>query len=112
MNITDNNYKDVIENNNALIYLGASWCPGCKVLKPIVEEILNEDFNSNGAVTSCYGVVIGITDVDHNSEITVEYGIKQIPAVLFFKDGKLIEKLVGNSTTKAILLSKIEQHFN
>lgn len=106
MIITDSNYKDVIENNDALIYLGAPWCPGCKVLKPQVEELVNDIDNR------FENIVIGLTDVDDNSEISVDYGIRQIPAVLFFKDGKLVEKLVGNSTTKSILESKIEQHFS
>lgn len=103
MNITDQNYKDVIENNNTLIYLGAPWCPGCKVLKPIVEELAGQNSGET---------VIGLTNVDENAAISVEFGIRQIPAVLFFKDGKLVEKLVGNSTTKAILESKLKEHFN
>ncbi len=103
MNITDQNYKDVIENNNALIYLGAPWCPGCKVLKPIIEELSGENTTDT---------IIGLTNVDENAEISVEFGIRQIPAVLFFKDGKLVEKLVGNSTNKTILQTKLNEHFN
>lgn len=42
MKITDSNFKDVIENNNSVIYLGAVWCPGCKVLKPMIEKLEKE----------------------------------------------------------------------
>lgn len=102
MQITDSNFKDIINNNNAVIYLGAEWCPGCKVLKPTIEK-LEKEINDK---------IIGITDVDTNAEITVEYEIRQIPTVLFFKDGKLIDKMSGNSTNEKLILSKIEMIYD
>ncbi len=102
MKITDENYKEVIENNNAMIYMGAGWCSGCKVVKPVIEKMELENSSST---------VIGKVDVDTAAEITIEYGIRNIPAILFFKDGKVVDKIIGN-TTESVIKEKMNSNFN
>lgn len=64
----------------------ATWCGPCKKIAPIIEELATE-FDGKIAVGKC--------DVDENDEIAAQYGIRNIPTVLFIKDGKVVDKHVG-----------------
>jgi len=64
----------------------ATWCGPCKKIAPIIEELAAE-FDGKIAVGKC--------DVDENDEIAVQYGIRNIPTVLFIKDGQVVDKHVG-----------------
>lgn len=97
--ITDSTFDELLQSNKPLVVdFWAEWCGPCKMIGPIVEE-LAEEFEGK--------VTIGKMDVDENNEITTRYGIRNIPTLLFFKDGQLIDKQVG-ATQKSALAQKIE----
>lgn len=87
--ILDGNYKQIIDSEKLVVIdFWANWCGPCKMVSPVIDELAQEYAEQ---------AVIGKCDVDDNSEITEEYGIRNIPTVLFFKDGKLLDKQVGSA---------------
>lgn len=99
MEINDKNYKELIESGKAILLdFNALWCMPCKQLSPIINDLETEYKDK---------IVIGKVDVDENNDITVEYNIRNIPALLFFKDGKLVDKIIG-SKPKADIVEKLE----
>ena len=75
----------------------APWCGPCRVIAPIVEELAAE-YEGKAVIAKC--------DVDNSSEVPVKYGIRNIPTLLFFKNGEVVDKIVG-STSKANIIAKI-----
>ena len=76
----------------------AEWCGPCRMVGPIIDELATE---YEGRVT------IGKMDVDNNNDVVAQFGIRNIPTVLFFKDGKVVDKQVG-AAPKTTFVSKIE----
>ena len=96
---TDENIKEIINSGKPVVIdFWAEWCGPCRMVGPIVEELAKEYDGK---------VVIGKMDVDNNVDTPTEYGIRNIPTILFFKDGQLVDKQVG-ATQKAALTSKVE----
>lgn len=97
--ITEQNFEEVVLNAEkpVLIDFWAAWCGPCRAIAPIIEDLANE-MEGNA--------VIGKVDVDHNRNIAVKYGIMNIPTLLIFKDGKVVDKQVG-LTSKAVLTNKM-----
>jgi thioredoxin 1 len=99
MEITDSNFKELVKGNKPLVVdFWAEWCGPCRMIAPIIEELAHEYEES---------VIIGKLNVDDNDEISVQYGIRNIPTILFFKGGELIDKLVGVAS-KNVLDAKIK----
>ena len=97
--ITDATINDVLkENNLVVIDFWAEWCGPCRMLGPVIDELATEYDGK---------VVIGKVDVDENNEIAAKYGIRNIPTILFVKNGEIIDKHVGVAQ-KSILVEKIE----
>lgn len=100
MTITDSNYKELLESGKPMVVdFWAEWCGPCRMIGPIIDELAEEYADR---------VVIGKVNVDENNDIVGEYGIRNIPAVLFFKDGKMVDKQVG-AAQKAAFVEKIEK---
>ena len=99
LELTDGNIKEIINSGKPVVVdFWAEWCGPCRMVGPIVEELAKE-FDGQ--------VVIGKMDVDENVETPNEYGIRNIPTILFFKDGQVVDKQIG-ATQKAVLAAKIQ----
>lgn len=95
---TDENVKETIASGKlAVVDCWATWCGPCVRMSPIIDEVA-EEFGDKA--------VIGKYNVDENSDLSAEYRIMSIPTILFFKDGKLVDRLVS-SQSKATLDAKI-----
>ena len=99
LELTDGNIKEIINSGKPVVVdFWAEWCGPCRMVGPIVEELAKE-FDGQ--------VVVGKMDVDENVETPNEYGIRNIPTILFFKDGQVVDKQIG-ATQRAVLAAKIQ----
>lgn len=88
LEITDANFEEVVLKSDkpVLVDFWAAWCGPCRMLAPIVEE-LSEEFDGKA--------VIGKVDVDTQTKYAGQLGIRNIPTVLIFKDGEMVQRQVG-----------------
>ena len=92
--IKNSEFNATLSSNKLVVVLcTASWCKPCEALKPIVYSIA-------ASLTNIKFVMI---DVDAESDLAARLGIRGIPTLLFFKDGELFDRLVGNSTRSSIV---------
>ena len=99
LQITDANFEELVNSGKPMVLdFWAEWCGPCRMVGPIIDELATE---YEGRVT------IGKMDVDNNNDVVAQFGIRNIPTVLFFKDGKVVDKQVG-AAHKTTFVSKIE----
>ncbi|NMG82780.1 MAG: thioredoxin [Methanosarcinales archaeon] len=92
--ITDSNIDEITQKNSlVLIDCWAEWCGPCQMLTPILQQLANEYAGR---------VVIGKLNVDENPETSMKHQIMAIPTILFFKDGKLVDNMIGVAPKKQI----------
>ncbi len=99
LEITDTNFEDLVVKSDkpVMIDFWAVWCGPCRMIAPIVEEMSGEYDGK---------AVIGKVDVDSNPAIAMKYGIRNIPTVLFVKNGQVVDKQVG-AAPKHVFTNKL-----
>lgn len=99
--LNDNNFKTIIEQNQlVLVDVWAEWCGPCKMVSPIVDEI-SVDLQGK--------VFVGKLDADANKETLGQLGVRNIPTLLLYKNGEVVDKLVG-AVSKQKLTDMINTH--
>jgi len=100
LQITDANFEELVLKSDkpVLVDFWAEWCGPCRVVGPIVEE-LSIDYDGKA--------VVGKVDVDSNPEISMKFGIRNIPTLLVFKNGQVVDKQVG-AVAKNVLAKKLD----
>ena len=100
--LTDSNFEQEIESSEglAMVDFWAEWCGPCRLVGPVVAELAGEYAGQ---------VKVGKLDVDSNRVTSQRYGIRSIPTILYFKDGEMVDMVVG-AVPKSHLEQKIKQH--
>jgi thioredoxin 1 len=93
IDVTDDIFEDLISQNELVVLdCWAAWCGPCMILGPTIEELAKE----RG------GIVFGKLNVDENRKVPIQFGIMSIPTLLYFKNGKLVDKTIGALPKKSI----------
>jgi thioredoxin 1 len=102
LEFTEANFEELVLKSDkpVLVDFWAEWCGPCRMVGPIVEELAN-DYEGKA--------VIGKVNVDEHGEISAKYGIRNIPTLLVFKNGEIVDKQVGVAA-KTALAAKLESH--
>ncbi|KAF5085745.1 Thioredoxin 1 [anaerobic digester metagenome] len=98
--INDSNFEEVVLKSDKPVVLDfwAEWCGPCRMVAPIIDQMAEEYKDK---------AVIGKVDVDSNPGISARFGIRNIPTVLFFKNGEVVDKQVG-AVPKSNFVAKLE----
>ena len=100
LELTDTNFDELVMKSDkpVLVDFWAEWCGPCRMVGPIVEEISKEMEGT---------AVVGKVDVDSNPNTSMNFGIRNIPTLLIFKNGQVVDKVVG-AVPKSTILAKLQ----
>lgn len=99
LTITDSNFDELLaEGKPMVVDFWATWCGPCKKIGPYIEEL---------AVNYGDRAIIGKVDVDENDELAIRYGVRNIPTVLFLRNGEIVDKQIG-AAPKAVFEAKLQ----
>lgn len=99
LTITDSNFDELLaEGKPMVVDFWATWCGPCKKIGPYIEEMA-ENYGDRA--------IIGKVDVDENDELAIRYGVRNIPTVLFIRNGEVVDKQIG-AAPKAALEAKLQ----
>ena len=98
--ITADNFEKYKNGELPLVVdLCATWCGPCRMVSPIIEELSNEYEGK---------IVVGKCDIEENDDIPMQFGVRNIPTILFFKNGQLVDKFVG-AASKSTFKEKFDK---
>ncbi len=102
LELTDTNFQQEVINSDkiSVVDFWAEWCGPCRAIGPVIEE-LSKEYDGK--------VKVGKVNVDNNPQVSLNYGITSIPAILFIKNGEVVDKLIG-AQPKSNFVKKIEAH--
>ncbi|MGA1978047.1 MAG: thioredoxin [Bacteroidales bacterium] len=100
LEVNDGNFDDVVIKSGkpVIVDFWAEWCGPCRMVAPIIEEI-SKEYSEKAVVAKC--------DVDNSPKVSERFSIRNIPTVLFFKDGKIADKQIG-AVPKNIFIKKLD----
>jgi thioredoxin 1 len=100
--VTDADFNQEVEQHKGLVIVDfwATWCGPCQYIAPIMQQ-LAEEYDGK--------VKVAKLDVDSSGPTAMRFNVRSIPSVLFFKDGKHVDTVVG-AVPKQVLVAKVEQH--
>jgi len=96
--LTAENFEDTIKDGVVLVDFWAPWCGPCRMIAPVIEE-LAEEYDGKAKIAK--------VNTDEQPEIAAKYGIRSIPTILFFKNGELVDQMVG-AAGKAVFAEKLD----
>ncbi|WP_417333183.1 thioredoxin [Halarcobacter sp.] len=98
--INENNMEETVKEGVSLVDFWAPWCGPCRMIAPTIDQLAVE---YDGKAKICK------VNTEEEQDLTVKYGIRSIPTILFFKDGEIVDQLIG-TTTKAALEEKLNKY--
>ena len=103
--ITDTNFQSTVKESDkpVLVDFWAPWCGPCRLIAPMVDELATEYEGK---------LVVGKLNTDDNQGVASEYSIRAIPTLLFFKNGEVVDQVVGGQLTKDALKDRVETILN
>jgi len=102
--LSSKNFEEEVLKANVpvLVDFWAVWCGPCRAIAPVVEEIASEYSGK---------LKVGKVDVDSNQQLAMQFGIRSIPTLLVFKEGKVVDQIVG-AVPKQVLVDRLAKHIN
>lgn len=93
IDLNESNFKEITKEGISLIDFWAPWCGPCRMLAPVIEELAKE---YEGKANICK------VNSDEEQNLTIKYGVRSIPTMLFIKDGEVVDTLIGSQNKQAI----------
>ena len=90
--LNNSNFEETIKEGVTMVDFWAPWCGPCRMIAPVVEE-LAEDFEGKATIAK--------VNTDEEQDIAVKFGIRSIPSILFFKNGEVVDQMVGAASKDA-----------